>query len=118
MTEDINNKMRRKQTTLIVLFILIIAGVFIFITNYTAITGHNPAVSTTGKQPDIFEKLGTFLKENPRNLGWFVLGVVFLYWRLPFLIGIGFLRAIHTTCKKSKAFPICLGVVLLAYILE
>jgi len=75
MTEDINKKIRRKQITALIFSVLIIAVVIIFISNFTTITGHNPAVSTTGKQPDIFEKLGTFLKENPRNLGWFALGV-------------------------------------------
>ena len=74
MPDDFNKNIRRKQTAMIVLFILLVAGVLIFITNHTAITGHNPAVSTADKQPDFFEKIGNNFRENPKNFGWFSLG--------------------------------------------
>ena len=79
MEEDINRKIRKKQTTIIVLFVLIVAGVFFFITNYNTISGDYSAVTTekeTRTDDKIGEKLRQLVAENPPlYLGWFTLGV-------------------------------------------
>ena len=79
MKEDINRKIRRKQITIIVLFLLIVAGVLFFITNYNTILGDYSTI-TTEKETRIDDKIGEKIRqlvaENPPlYIGWFTLGV-------------------------------------------
>ena len=73
MTEDINKKIRKKQITIIVVFVLIVAGVLFFITNYNTIFGDN---SMTGIGEKLGEKLQQLIAQNPPYyIGWLALVV-------------------------------------------